>query len=68
MRQSKSVSSSQRFLGLGRFRETFAAAELVGGIGLVFHSLENIFCVIIFESLFPVPVPNLRVDSLSGLR
>jgi hypothetical protein len=37
------------FVGLGSFRETFAAAELVGGIGLVFYSLENIFCVIILE-------------------
>ena len=68
MRQSKSVSSSQRFLGLAVLEKTFAAAELVGGIGLVFYSLENIFCVTILESLFPVPVPNLRVDSLSGLR
>jgi hypothetical protein len=40
LRQSESVSSSQRFLGLAVLEKTFAAAELVGGIGLVFYSLE----------------------------
>ena len=49
LRQSESVSSSQRFLGLAVLEKTFAAAELVGGIGLVFYSLENICCVIILE-------------------
>jgi hypothetical protein len=37
------------FLGLAVLEKTFAAAELVGGIGLVFYSLENICCVIILE-------------------
>jgi len=37
------------FLGLAVLEKTFAAAELVGGIGLVFYSLENIYFVIILE-------------------